>query len=517
MANDGGRRRVRSWFSRAQVRAWILDNKFFALVLAAGFLLRVDTELGYQWQTWFNDSFSYMSDVFPLHPDVTRPAGYAIFLKALEPLHSFAAVTILQHLMGLAIAVMVYALARHRFGAPRWIATLATLPVLFDGFQIELEHLILSDVPFEFLIVLATTMLLWNRKPSWWCCALIGLILGIAETVRSIALPLLPIFLVYILLRRIGWKAFFSALVACLAPVLLYCTWFYAVNGVFAMTESTGVFLYSRVMGFAECSKMGNLPADELSLCVNTPPDKRPITQDYIWENLSPMDRFPPSKFSVLTDQLGENFAERAILHQPLGYLQIVAYDTIRVFEWKRYVYPNAQTYDEYLFGYKSQPVPGWAHGNIGSFTSPVAYYIRGNPLTDVVNPFAGAIRVWQRYIWLPGSVYGAILAVGLVGMVLKWRRVGGAATVPWLISVALIVAPAATAEFDYRYVLPAVPFAALAAAMAFGKDTKMGDWVRAREAARRDRKAGQDGAGTTGAVDGPGRQELTPGETAAS
>ena len=506
MANDGGRRRFRSWFSRAQARAWILDNKFFSVVLAAGFLLRVDTELGYQWQTWFNDSFSYMSDVFPLHPDVTRPAGYAIFLWLLQPLHSYAAVTILQHLMGLAIAVMVYALARHRFGVPRWIATLATLPVLFDGFQIELEHLILSDVPFEFLIVLATTMLLWNRKPSWGCCALIGLILGIAETVRSVALPLMPIFLVYILLRRIGWKAFFSALVACLAPVLLYCTWFYAVNGVFAMTESTGVFLYSRVMGFAECSKMGNLPADELSLCVNTPPSQRPITQDYVWENLSPMDRFPPSKFSVLTDQLGENFAERAILHQPLGYLQIVAYDTIRVFEWNRYVYPNAQTYNEYLFGYKSQPVPGWAHGQTGTFTSPVAYYIRGNPLTDVVEPFAGGMRVWQRYVFVPGTVYGVILAVGLTGLVLKWRRVGGVATVPWLISVALIVAPAATAEFDYRYVLPAVPFACLAAALAFGNDTKMGDWVRAREAARRDRKDGRTGG-----------QELTPGETAAS
>jgi hypothetical protein len=515
MADDGARRRFRSLFSRAQLRAWILDNKLFALLLTGGFLLRVDTELGYQWQMWFNDSFTYMSDAIPLHPDTTRPVGYAIFLKALEPLHSYAVVTILQHLMGLAVAIMVYALARHRFGAPRWIAALAALPVLADGYQIELEHLILSDVPFEFLIALATTLLLWDRKPSWQRAALIGLILGVAETVRSVALPLLPIFLLYILLARIGWKAFFSALVACLAPVLLYCTWFYSVYGQFAMTESTGVFLYSRVMAFADCSKIPNLPADELSLCITTPPAQRPISQEYIWENYSPLDRFPPSKFSQLPNQLGEDFAKRAILAQPLDYAQIVAYDTLRVFEWKRYVYPNAQTYDEYLFGYKSQPIPGWAHGDVGSFTSPVAYYIHGNPLTDVVEPFAGGMRVWQRYIFVPGSVYGAILAVGLFGMVLNWRRVGGPATVPWLISVALIVAPAATAEFDYRYVLPAVPFACLAAAMAFGTNTRMGNWVAAREAARKARKNGS-GGGTAVAGDSPSGQELTPGESTA-
>ncbi len=489
MARDGERRRFRSLSSRAQARAWapqarawIKDNRLFALVLVPAFLLRLDAELGYQWQSWFNDSFTYMSDVINLHPDTTRPAGYPIFLKLLEPLHSYAVVTILQHLMGLAIAVMIYALARYRFGAPRWIATLATLPVLFDGFQIQLEHLILSDVPFEFLIVLATTLLLWDRKPSWPRCALIGLILGIADTVRSVALPLLPIFAIYIILRRIGWRAVVGALVACLTPILLYCTWFYAVYGQFAMTESTGSILYSRVMAFADCSKIPNLPADELSLCITTPPSERPISQDYLWTPLSPLDRFPPSKFSELPNQLGEDFAKRAILAQPLSYAKIVAYDTIRVFEWKRYVFPNAATYDEYLFGYKSLGIP--SRGHVGSYRSAEAYYIRGNPATHVVEPFAGGMRVWQRYVFLPGTVYGAILAVGLAGLVLNWRRLGGPATVPWLISVGLIVVPAATAEFDYRYVLVAVPFGCLAAAMAFGTNTKMGNGLATREGA---------------------------------
>jgi hypothetical protein len=75
--------------------------------------------------------------------------------------------------------------------------------------------------------------------------------------------------------------------------------------------------------------------------------------------------------------------------------------------------------------------------------------------------------------------VYGLILLAGLGGMVLAWRRVGGEALLPWTLSLALIVIPAATAEFDYRYVLVAVPFACLAAVIAFSPGTAGGNLAR--------------------------------------
>ena len=409
--------------------------------------------------------------------DPTRVSGYSIWLKILQPLHTYAVVTILQHLMALAVAVMIYALARHRFRSPAWLATLATVPVLYDGFEIQLEHLIMADVPFLFLLTLAVTLLLWDPAPSLRRCLFIGALLGLSEVMRSVGLPLLAVFAVYMIIKRISWRKVAATIVVCLIPVFGYAGWFYAEHGQFAMTDSTGVFLYSRVMTFADCTKM-TVPANELSLCTTVPPDKRPIAQAYIWTTESPLGRFP-SKFSPVPNQLAENFAIRAIKAQPLDYATAVAKDTLRVFGWKRVIFPNAPTYDEYIFGYRSLPIPTWDQADLGPYDSYAAAYVHGDPLTHVVAPFANVIRGYQRYVWLPGSVYGLILLAGLGGMVLAWRRFGGEALLPWTISLALIVIPAATAEFDYRYVLVAVPFACLAAALAFSPGTAGGDLVR--------------------------------------
>jgi hypothetical protein len=376
--------------------------------------------------------------------------------------------------MGLAVAVMIYALARHRFGAPAWLATLATVPVLYDGFEIQLEHLILSDVPFLFVLVLATTLLLWDAEgPSTRRSAVIGLLLGLGAVLRSIGLPLLAIFAVYMIVKRFNWRRIVAAVGVCLIPVFAYAGAFDLQHGQFAMSDATGIFLYSRVMTFADCSKM-NVPADELWLCSTLAPDQRPIAQNQIWRSTqhTPLDRFPPSKFAPAPNQYAEDFAIRAIEAQPAAYAKAVFDDTWRVFGWNRQVFPQAATYDEYLFLPQGLPIPSWDDAHIGRFNSFSATYLRANPETQVVNPFAVIIRDYQKYVWLPGTVYGLILLAGLGGIVLAWRRLGGEALLPWAVSAAIVVVPAATAEFDYRYVLPAVPFACLAVVMAFSPGT---------------------------------------------
>ena len=492
-------------------RTWA-EHRLFIIVLIPAVLLRADAELGYRWQAWFNDSFTYVADTVHFNLDPTRVSGYAIFLKILEPFHSYALVTILQHLMGLAVAVMLYALTRHRFGAPAWLATLAAVPVLYDGYEIELEHLILSDVPFLFLIIAGHHAAALGsgravrpaQRPHRPAAGPGGSVL------RSVGEPLLAVFVVYMIIRRFNWRKIAATVVVGAVPLVAYAGMFDLEHGQFAMSDATGVFLYSRVMTFAECAKM-HVPADELWLCTVLPPDQRPIAQNFIWRSTpnTPLDRYTSPKFSPQPNKLAEDFAIRAIEAQPLDYARAVFDDTWRVFAWKRQVFPNAQTYDEYEFLAKPTPIPSWDDANLGRYKSYAAAYVQGNPETQLVNPFAAIIRDYQRYVWLPGTVYGLILLAGLGGMVLAWRRLGGEALLPWAISAAMIVIPAATAEFDYRYVLPAVPFACLAAVIAFSPGTAGGDWLRRLADAIR-RTAGGSARPVAAPVSGPA--PVTPG-----
>ena len=72
----------------------------------------------------------------------------------------------------------------------------------------------------------------------------------------------------------------------------------------------------------------------------------------------------------------------------------------------------------------------------------------------------------YQRYVYLPGTLLGVILLAGLAGMAVR-RRVRGAG-LPWAFAVTILLVPPLIADFDLRYLVPAVPVACLAAALAF-------------------------------------------------
>src|SRR5579859_1687166 len=212
-------------------RRLIAGHRLFAVALVPALLLRADAELGYRWESWFNDSFTYMRAAVTLTPGTTRPSGYPVYLWLLSPAHSYLLVTASQHLMGLLVAVMMYALARHRFAVPAWAAVLATLPVLFDGFEIELEHLVMADTLFLFLAMAGITVALWTPRPSWRACLAAGLLLGLSATVRSTGLPLLGVLAVYlVIIYWRSWRTLIAALAVGVAasavPLAGYAAWY---------------------------------------------------------------------------------------------------------------------------------------------------------------------------------------------------------------------------------------------------------------------------------------------------
>ena len=66
----------------------------------------------------------------------------------------------------------------------------------------------------------------------------------------------------------------------------------------------------------------------------------------------------------------------------------------------------------------------------------------------------------------MPGPLLGVIVLAGLGGLIVAWRRIGGAALLPWLVGLCLLVAAAALAESYPRYLVGDIPPLCLAAAL---------------------------------------------------
>ena len=189
--------------------------------------------------------------------------------------------------MGLATGAAIYAVLRRR-GLPWWGATLPALPVLFDVFEMQIEHMVMSDALFVFLVTVALAVLCWSDRPPFLLCAVAGLMIGYASVVRTVGEPLLVVLVVGLLLRRVDWKRTAVLLVAGVLPIAGYMVWFHGSYGQYALDTSSGTFLYSRVSTFAKCSQI-TLPASLKVLCDPAPPAQRPNSQEYLWSVSTPL------------------------------------------------------------------------------------------------------------------------------------------------------------------------------------------------------------------------------------
>ena len=465
-----------SLFSRSVGRAagrYAVAHLLFAAVLAGAVAVRVVAARGYPSPLWGGDSLGYLDAAVKLRPHIGRPSGYSLFLAGLRPFEDFRVVVAMQAALGVAAGVMVYALvwraARRawprRIWLPGLLAAPVSVPVLYDADLIQAEHMLLADSLFTFLLVAAVTVVLWRERTVWWAGALAGLLTSFAALTRLAGLPLLALVLLAMVLRWSGWRrtaaAVAAAVVTFAVPFAAYMAWFERHWGVYAMTKADNVWMYGRTVAFADCAKL-RPPPELVVMCPQPPSDPR-IAPAFraLWTQDSPFALIPGGIYGEEGNRRAGEFADLAIKKQFGDYLGVVWRDTLRAFETGREPYPTPWTEENLRFPKGEE----WSDEQ-----SLLAAEYGRNARPAVVEPYAGWIRGYHDRWSTPGPVLAGLLVAGLAGVLVRLRprsRWGAAVLLPWSMGAALVVIPAATADFDYRYLPPAVPFACLAAGLA--------------------------------------------------
>ncbi len=407
-----------------------------------------------------------------LAPGAIRPSGYSLMLWLLEPFHSLMLVVGAQYVMGLATSVVGYALLR-RLRLPGPGAGLAMAPALLSASAVQLEHFVLSDTLFGFLVMIAIAVMLWRQHPPVRACVVTGLVLAAAALTRSEGMPLLIVFLLCAGTRVTRWRAAAGGAALCLAfaiPVAAYAGWYSRVHGSFALTSSTGAFLYGGAAMFTNCAA-ARPPAAQRRLCPKEPVSQRKEPNYYIWRG--PLTTIPGGPFGTRADRAGTSFALWAMRAQPLDYLRAVAGSIWGDFLPSPGIHAHAllrrvwaQHQREYTFPAAPPNPPSPLAARI------FARYDPAGPGLRAVQPYAGWIRAYQRWVTVPGPLLGVIVLTGLGGLLVTWRRLGGAVLLPWLTGLCLLITPAAIVGSYPRYLVAALAPFCLAAALAIQQIT---------------------------------------------
>ncbi|MBO0816086.1 MAG: phospholipid carrier-dependent glycosyltransferase, partial [Actinobacteria bacterium] len=409
-------------------RHWLM-----VLLLAAGLVLRILVQVAYRPALFYIDSIKYLLGAYPGND----PPGYQVIVQPLLHIVNPAVVAAGQHLLGLGMAIALYLVLRRR-GVPGWLSALAVAPVLLDGYQLQMEQLIMPDTGFEALVVAGLVLLLWNPRPRPWMVVAAGLALGASATFRQVGEILILPALLYALIvipgarRRLG-----QALLLCAAfavPILLASFKNYTSIGQFSLAPYAPSTIYGRVAEVADCGRL-SLPGYERPLCP-TASQKR-LGPDGLDHDLqSPVKTYhpPPSmaNHNVMTD-----FARQVVMQQPGSVAAAIGGDALKLFALRRVTFPGDTPISRWQFQpeYPQHPPYITIRGGQVVFASRTptgggkvlgtgAQFGGGGPV--VVKPLASFLRGYQLGGgYTPGPVLAFATLAGLAGSLsLLWRRV---------------------------------------------------------------------------------------------
>jgi Glycosyl transferase family 2 len=450
------------------------------VLLGLGAGLRVLTVAAYQPAILYIDSFSYLDNIRDLRPDGLRPIGYDLILGVVLPFGGLRAVAVVQHLLGLGIAVAIYLLVL-RHGARRWLAALASAPVLLDAYQVQIEHNIMPDVWFQALLVVIIWVLTWRGLPGPWHAASAGALIGFAAIVRLVAITLLVPALAYLVVagslwasrggwRRIGLRA--AALAAGFAVLLTsYVGYYRASTGVWGISGASDGVVYGRAAVIADCARF-SAGTRERALCPVQPRDQRFGVDYYVHDPASPaMTVMLPPGESM--EAVQASFAREVLAHQPWDLTVAVLRDFVKGFRPARSDAVNDVPVQRWYF---QTSYPYWGDQQR---IQARAEQFGGVPIR-VNRALAQLLRDYQLTVgYTPGPLLGLGLVAGLLGgMGIGGLGIGGlgigraresgirAASLLVFGLGGTVLMTAAAFEFSWRYQLPGLVLLPMAGAL---------------------------------------------------
>jgi hypothetical protein len=452
----------------------------FLVVLAGGVMLRAIAQIAYEPALLFIDSKKYIfgTDFVNTIWGSFDPLGYSLLV--LRPVLLFggdlAYVAVVQHGLGLAMAVALYALMVRR-GAWRWLAALAVAPVLLDAYQLNAEQTIMPDVLFETLVVAGIVLLLWQKRPGLFLVILGGLALGASAPVRQVGEALIAPALVYVVLAAPGWRRKILhgvVLTCCFAlPVLGYMTYSAVVMHYgFELSNMGTAYLYGRAAHAADCATL-KIPASEQPLCPGPHTAARLGVDGLVNAPESPRVLYQPVdvQAGILIDTmpLQKALAYSVLKQQPLRVAGDIARDSVKLFALTRNTAQGDTPISrwQFQFGYPYYPPGVTWHGP--NSVNKVFKRTGGGGHARVHWKADIALRYYQLHVgYTPGPVFLFGLLAGLAGIFTFRRRDPGPALACLLVtgSAVAVLLGADLYEFSWRYQLPALITLPVAAAL---------------------------------------------------
>jgi hypothetical protein len=394
---------------------------------------------------------------------------------------NFDLVAAVQHLLGLAMAVVIYLLLLRR-GLSRWLAALAIAPVLLDAYQLQIEQTVMPDTLFEALIVAGLAILLWpSAGPGWRRVVAAGIVLGTSATVAQVGEALILPAVLYVLAavkgagEAGGWRqAIGKAAALCAAfalPVVAYCTGSYLLSGDFFLSHSGVTSFYGRTAAAADCATL-RLPAAERGMCP-TPAEQAKGPDWLEYADGSPIRAYYNGLPRAEVDSMISDFGHRVLTQQPLRVLDAYTRDVAKLFALTR----DGRQGDTPIARWQFQTTFPYypPHSAESVVRTEIGQYGGGTP--SVWRPVAAFLRSYQLDGgYTPGPVLALCTLAGLAGSVVALRRRADPATRQLalaclgLFSAAAFVLQVSDAfEFSWRYQLPALVTLVPAGALGVG------------------------------------------------